>query len=84
MEEIKSPLKAIRAKCLDCCCDNANEVKLCPVDECPLHTFRFGKNPFRKRELTEEQKKLVAERFKEFRKLKNKNKEEEKEIIDNE
>ena len=30
MSEIKVPLKAIRAKCLDCCCGQANEVKLCP------------------------------------------------------
>ena len=24
----KSPLKAIRAKCLDCCCGQASEVKI--------------------------------------------------------
>ena len=52
-----SPLKAIRAKCLDCCCDQPSEVKLCPSEQCPLYPFRLGKNPFRvKREFTEEQK----------------------------
>ena len=42
-----TPLKAIRAKCLDCCCGQAHEVKLCPCSDCPLYQFRFGKNPNR-------------------------------------
>lgn len=58
-------LKAIRLKCLDCCCDSANEVKLCPCEKCPLHPFRFGKNPYRsKKEYTEEERKAMADRFK--------------------
>ena len=58
-------LKAIRLKCLDCCCDSAYEVKLCPCEKCPLHPFRFGKNPYRtKKEYTEEEKKAMADRFK--------------------
>jgi hypothetical protein len=62
--EITSPLKAIRAKCLDCCCEQLNEVKYCPASNCPLHPFRFGKNPFRaKRELTEEQKEVLRQRL---------------------
>lgn len=40
-----TPLKAIRAKCLDCCCWNAKEVRLCTATKCPLHEYRFGKNP---------------------------------------
>ena len=64
MESI-SVLKAIRLKCLDCCCDSANEVKLCPCEKCPLHPFRFGKNPYRsKKEYTEEERKAMADRFK--------------------
>ncbi|MCH7724810.1 MAG: hypothetical protein IIC76_15945 [Bacteroidetes bacterium] len=43
-----SPLKAIRKNCLDCCNGSAKEVKLCPIEDCPLHQFRFGKNPNRK------------------------------------
>lgn len=35
--------KAIRLKCLDCCCDKANEVRLCPAMGCPLWRFRLGK-----------------------------------------
>lgn len=40
-------LKAIRLKCLDCCCGSAHEVKMCPLKNCPLHLFRLGKNPNR-------------------------------------
>lgn len=48
MEEKRiSPLKAIRLKCLDCSCGSSNEVKLCPVEKCPLYPFRLGKNPNR-------------------------------------
>ena len=59
-----TPMKAIRAKCLDCCCGSANEVRLCTAESCALHPFRLGKNPYRaKRELTEEQKATLAERL---------------------
>lgn len=40
-----TPIKAIRAKCLDCCCGSSDEVKACPCTNCPLYEFRFGKNP---------------------------------------
>lgn len=43
-----TPLQAIRKKCLDCCYDQANEVKLCTVTDCPLYPFRMGHNPARK------------------------------------
>lgn len=62
-----NPVKAIRAKCLDCCCAQANEVKLCPVENCPLWPFRFGKNPYRTRNLTPEQREAAAERLKQAR-----------------
>ncbi len=62
-KQITSPLKAIRAKCLDCCCDHITEVKLCPESDCPLHPFRFGRNPFRKRELTDEQREALCQRL---------------------
>lgn len=60
-----TPIKAIRAKCLDCCCDQANEVKLCPATRCPLHPFRLGKNPnIKPREYTEEQREAMRQRLK--------------------
>jgi len=40
-----TPLKAIRLKCLDCCCGSRYEVKLCTCLDCTLYPFRFGKNP---------------------------------------
>ena len=40
-----TPLKAIRLKCLDCCCGSSNEVSECPCVDCSLYPFRFGKNP---------------------------------------
>lgn len=59
MEEkkITNPVKAIRAKCLDCCCGSSNEVELCTCTGCALYPFRKGKNPYRKKhELSEKQK----------------------------
>ena len=47
-EKMLTPMKAIRAKCLDCCCWNPNEVKLCPIRDCPLYPYRDGHNPKRK------------------------------------
>lgn len=44
-EKTLTPCKAIRAKCLDCCCWQASEVRLCAVMDCPLHPFRMGHNP---------------------------------------
>lgn len=58
-----TPMKAIRAKCLDCCGGQYSEVKLCPATNCPLYDFRLGKNPNRKpRNLTEEQREALRER----------------------
>ena len=60
----KTPMGAIRAKCLDCCCYQIKEVKACGARACPLYPFRAGKNPFRKhRELTAEQRAAGAARL---------------------
>lgn len=65
MEQKKiSQLKAIRLKCLDCCCGSSNEVKLCTCEKCPLYPFREGHNPFiAKREYTEEQRAAIGSRL---------------------
>jgi hypothetical protein len=42
---IYTPLKAIRRKCLDCCCGSSQEVSHCPVHSCTLYPYRFGKRP---------------------------------------
>ena len=60
----RNPVKVIRDKCLDCCGGSSKEVELCPVEKCPLWKWRFGKNPFRKRQsMSEEQKAAAIERL---------------------
>ena len=46
-EEVKilKPLKAIRAKCIDCSGGNMAEVRRCDIRYCSLWTYRMGKNP---------------------------------------
>ncbi len=47
MEEKRlTPIKAIRAKCLECSCGNVNEVKLCVIPDCPLYPYRLGHSPY--------------------------------------
>jgi len=67
-KNIVSPLKAIRLFCVDCCGGSSHEVKLCSSERCSLHNFRFGKNPFLVRELSEEQRAELAERLRRVRK----------------
>jgi hypothetical protein len=40
----QSPLCAIRAKCLDCSCYQASEVRLCEAVKCPLWPSRARKH----------------------------------------
>lgn len=69
--ETSNPIKAIRAKCLDCCCGNPNEVQLCPAIDCALHPFRMGKNPFRQKVvMSEERKAKCAELLRKAREAK--------------
>ena len=64
-----TPLKAIRAKCLDCSNGSAKEVKLCTVTRCPLHEYRSGKTG-RTKVMTDEQKTATAARLKQAREQK--------------
>lgn len=57
-----TPMKAIRAECLDCCCGQYKEVELCPCSDCSLYPYRFGKNPNIR--LTDEQKAKKMANFK--------------------
>lgn len=41
-----SPLRALRLKCLDCCNESAQEVRLCTSVDCPSWPFRMGRNPW--------------------------------------
>lgn len=67
MEYKTNPVKAIRDFCIDCCGGSRETVKKCPSVKCALYPYRLGKNPYRKRELSEEQKIAAAERLKRAR-----------------
>jgi hypothetical protein len=41
-----SPLRALRLKCLDCCNDSAQEVRLCTAVDCPSWPYRMGRKPW--------------------------------------
>jgi hypothetical protein len=56
-----SPLKALRARCLDCSAGSAQEVAKCMQLRCPSWPFRMGKNPHRKRP-SDEQRQAMQER----------------------
>ncbi len=40
-----TPIKSIRAKCLDCSGGSFSGVRECPVENCPLYPYRLGKRP---------------------------------------
>lgn len=41
----RTPIKAIRAKCLECSAGQVSEVRNCPVKNCPLWEYRMGHRP---------------------------------------
>lgn len=53
-------LKTIRAHCIDCCCDQPNEVALCCCPSCNLYHLRFGKDPYARVLSPEEKAKRAA------------------------
>ena len=66
-----TPLEAIRDMCIDCCGGSRSFVSSCTDVRCPLHEFRFGKNPYRKtREYTEEEKEDLRNRMETARQAK--------------
>ena len=59
-----NPVKVIRLKCRDCTNNQISEIDNCTATRCPLHPFRFGKNPYRTtRSLTDEQRQEMANRL---------------------
>ena len=62
--KILTPLRAIRAKCLDCSAGSAKEVRECVMLDCPLYPYRLGKSPNRKpRILTDEEREALRQRM---------------------
>lgn len=60
-------LKAVRLKCLECCCGQRLVVEQCICTDCSLWPFRLGINPFNERTMSEEQKQAVADRLRKYR-----------------
>lgn len=42
---VLTPLRAIRAKCVDCCCGSVVEVRRCTITTCALWPYRMGHRP---------------------------------------
>lgn len=49
-----TPMKAIRAKCLECSNGQVKEVRLCPIKRCALYECRLGHRPKDEEVITEE------------------------------
>ncbi len=65
-----SPLKALRARCIDCCAGSRHEVLLCTAVTCPAWPFRMGANPFRtKRVLSDEERARNAAQLRRARQI---------------
>lgn len=45
--DLLTPLKAIRANCLECCCGQRKEVRDCQIFDCALYAYRMGRRPVR-------------------------------------
>lgn len=64
ISERKSPIKSMRANCLECMGNSSQAVKECASSNCHLWPYRLGIDPWRKKvELSEQQKKDRAERL---------------------
>lgn len=59
-----TPVQAIRAKCLDCCGGQRDEVRKCLISRCPLYQFRMGSNPnIQRKVLSEDERIKLHERM---------------------
>lgn len=63
-------LEVIRAKCLDCCVKQVDEVRKCVSVACPNWPYRMGSNPFRTVNLTVEERQRRGERLRASRQTK--------------
>jgi len=44
-KRMKTPVKSIRAYCIECQGGSHKEVRLCTSYDCPLYGYRMGKRP---------------------------------------
>ena len=67
-QKILTPLRAIRAKCVNCSAWSMKEVRECVMLDCPLYPYRLGKSPNRKpRILTDEEREALRQRMAKMR-----------------
>lgn len=59
----RPPLKAIRARCIDCAAGDASEVRRCGQFACPSWLYRMGTDPWHRRRLTDDQRADQARRL---------------------
>jgi hypothetical protein len=67
-KKCKSPLKAIREKCVECMGGRESDgyvkrISECVSADCPIYEFRFGKNPYHIQNLSLEQRNERRERL---------------------
>jgi hypothetical protein len=62
----RSPMQVIKAKCLDCCCGSAVEVRRCGMFDCSLWPYRMGADPWRA-PVSEEQKERARQNLRRAR-----------------
>jgi hypothetical protein len=55
-------LEIIRARCLDCCCEQEAEVRKCVAIACPNWPYRMHANPFRKQNVSDADREARRER----------------------
>ncbi len=55
-------LAVLRARCLDCCCYQPDEVRKCVAVACPNWPYRMGTNPFRSQNMSDENREAKRER----------------------
>ena len=49
-----TPIKAIRAKCIECSAGQVKEVRECPLTNCPLYEYRMGHRPKDEQDIEED------------------------------
>ena len=58
--KILTPIKTIRAKCMDCTCNQPKEIRECRMISCPSWPYRMGQRPSEHDRQVYEQQEVAA------------------------